>query len=257
MENQILAQVQGAVATLTLNRPNQFNALTQLMLEFGLRQIQEWSKKTSIRVVVIKAVGPAFCAGHDLKQLQAATDPNYPAALFALCSRFMQALAAAPQPVIAQVQGMATAAGCQLVAQADLAVASSNATFAVSGVNLGLFCATPSVALTRNILPKQAFEMLVTGDFIDAQTAQARGLINRVAQPEQLDTAVKQLCDAIVQKPQAAIAAGKQLFYAQQHMGLKAAYQLASQTMACNMIQPQTIEGINAFLEKRQPNWKS
>jgi enoyl-CoA hydratase/carnithine racemase len=256
VENQLLTQVDGHVASLILNRPAQMNALTESMLKQALRAVKQWSTDPSVRVIVIGANGKAFCAGHDLMQMTAQPQLEYYQYLFDLCSQWMQALTLAPQPVIARVQGMATAAGCQLVAQADLAVASDLAQFAVSGVNLGLFCATPSVALTRNLLPKQAFEMLVTGNFIDANTAKEQGLINQVVAPEQLDSAIKQLCDSILQKPAVAIAQGKKLFYAQRQMGLSAAYQLASQTMACNMMQADTVEGIQAFVEKRQPNWE-
>ncbi len=255
MDNEVLAQVENQVATLTLNRPAQMNALTESLLKQALSSVKLWSVDPSIRVIVIRANGKAFCAGHDLVQMTSQPQLDYYQYLFGLCSQWMQALVSAPQPVIARVHGMATAAGCQLVAQADLAVASSEAQFAVSGVNLGLFCATPSVALTRNLLPKQAFEMLVTGQFIDANTAKEQGLVNKVVAPEHLDHAVTQLCDSIVKKPAVAIAAGKKLFYAQRQMGLSAAYQLASQTMACNMMQTETVEGITAFVEKRQPNW--
>jgi enoyl-CoA hydratase/carnithine racemase len=160
-----------------------------------------------------------------------------------------------PQPVIAKVHGLATAAGCQLVAMCDLAIASSEAKFAVSGVNLGLFCSTPSVPLTRNLSRKQAFEMLVTGEFIDAKEAKDRGLVNQVVDKEHLDAAVTQLCKRIIDKPQVAISAGKQLFYRQLEMGIEAAYQLAGQTMACNMMDAQTREGVSAFVEKRSPTW--
>jgi enoyl-CoA hydratase/carnithine racemase len=255
--DHLLAQVDQHVATLTLNRPAQFNALTEPMLLAALQQVKTWSADPTVRVIVIAANGAAFCAGHDLKQMQAAHDLQAHQKLFTLCSSWMQALANAPQPVIAKVQGMATAAGCQLVAQADLAVAAEGAKFAVSGVSLGLFCSTPSVPLTRNVLPKQAFEMLVTGDFIDAHTALRYGLVNHVVPVQQLGARVEALCATIIQKPRVAIEAGKKLFYAQRHLGLASAYQMASHTMACNMMQEPTVEGIAAFIEKRPPNWKS
>jgi enoyl-CoA hydratase/carnithine racemase len=175
--------------------------------------------------------------------------------LFAACTRMMMSIQRMPQPVIAKVHGLATAAGCQLVAMCDLAIASSEAKFAVSGVNLGLFCSTPSVPLTRTLSRKQAFEMLVTGEFIDAKEAKDRGLVNQVVDTEHLDAAVTQLCNRIIDKPQVAISAGKQLFYRQLEMGIEAAYQLAGQTMACNMMDAQTREGVSAFVEKRSPTW--
>ncbi len=175
--------------------------------------------------------------------------------LFAQCSRMMLAIRALPVPVIARVQGLATAAGCQLVAQCDLAVASTEASFAVSGVNYGLFCATPSVPLLRNVPVKQAMEMLVTGDFIDAAQAQARGLVNHAVAPEQLDAEVARLVDSILAKPRTALAMGKELFYRQQELGVEAAYQLAGQTMAVNMMAPCAQEGVTAFTEKRKPRF--
>jgi enoyl-CoA hydratase/carnithine racemase len=181
---------------------------------------------------------------------------DYYQRLFAQCSRMMLTIQKLPVPVIARVNGIATAAGCQLVAQCDLAVASNSATFAVSGVNFGLFCSTPSVPLLRNIAPKQAMEMLLTGDFITAQQALERGLVNRVCAPEQLDAQVEQLVASILQKPRAAIAMGKELFYRQRELGIEAAYELASQTMAVNMMHECAQEGVGAFAEKRKPSWK-
>jgi enoyl-CoA hydratase/carnithine racemase len=187
--------------------------------------------------------------------MKARPDADYYRTLFADCARVMMLVQKMPQPVIARVHGIATAAGCQLVAMCDLAVASSDARFAVSGINVGLFCSTPSVALARNVGRKQAFEMLVTGDFIDAATAQQRGLVNRVTAPADLDAEIARLTDAIVAKPAVAIALGKELFYRQAEMGIEAAYQLAGQTMACNMIDAVAQEGVQAFIEKRRPNW--
>jgi enoyl-CoA hydratase/carnithine racemase len=207
------------------------------------------------RVVVLAAAGRAFCAGHDLKEMKADPRLAYYQQLFERCSKLMLRIQSMPQPVIACVHGLATAAGCQLVAMCDLAVASTEARFAVSGVNFGLFCATPSVALTRNVGRKAAFEMLVTGEFIDAETALARGLINRFTQPDELDQAVEQLAGAIVAKPALAISMGKQMFYRQQEMGIAAAYQLAGQVMACNMADDVAQEGVAAFIEKRKPAW--
>jgi enoyl-CoA hydratase/carnithine racemase len=245
--------IKGAVK-LTMNRPEAFNALSESMLASLEHAIEEIALSDA-RVVVLAAAGKAFCAGHDLKEMRAEPSLDYYRDLFARCSRMMLAIQRMPQPVIARVQGIATAAGCQLVAMCDLAVASDDARFAVSGVNLGLFCATPSVPLTRNVSRKAAFEMLVTGDFIDAQTALARGLVNRVASPDMLDDAVRTLAASIAAKPRAAVAAGKRLFYRQIETGIEAAYALASESMACNMMDDDTLEGTQAFIEKRKPRW--
>jgi len=209
----------------------------------------------AVRVLVIGGAGKAFCAGHDLRQIQANPRPEYHRWLFAECAKLMAQLRALPQPVIARVQGIATAGGCQLVASCDLAVAASTARFATSGINIGLFCATPAVPLARNIGQKQAFEMLITGDFIDAETARERGLVNRVVPPDQLDDEIGRLADSILAKPARIVAAGKALFYRQQDMGIDAAYQLAVQAMACNLLEPAAQEGIDAFLHKRKPAW--
>ncbi len=243
------------VATLTLNRPNAFNALSEELLQALQQQIDEIAQDASLRVLVIAASGKAFCAGHDLRQMRAEPELAYYQGLFDQCARMMMSLQKLPVPVIAKVQGVATAAGCQLVAQCDLAVAARSARFAVSGVNLGLFCATPSVALTRNVPRKAAFEMLATGDFISAEQAHNLGLINRVADPEELDAAVQTLVDRILGKPRLALALGKQLFYRQLETGMQAAYEDAAQTMACNMMDASALEGVQAFLDKRRPNW--
>nr|MCU0952376.1 enoyl-CoA hydratase [Burkholderiaceae bacterium] len=199
--------------------------------------------------------GKAFCAGHDLKQMKATPQQAYYQRLFADCARLMLKIQRLPQPVIARVHGVATAAGCQLVAMCDLAVAADVAKFAVSGINVGLFCSTPAVALSRNVSRKQAFEMLVTGEFIDAATACERGLVNRVVPADRLDAEVDSLARMIVAKPQVAIAMGKGMFYKQLEMGIEAAYQLAGQTMACNMVDDVAQEGVDAFMNKRRPNW--
>jgi len=243
------------VVTLTLNRPQQFNALSEEMLEALQRELDAVAADPSARVVVIAASGKAFCPGHDLKQMKANPSIDYYRALFAQCARLMMTIQRMPQPVIARVHGIATAAGCQLVAMCDLAVASSDARFAVSGINVGLFCSTPGVALSRNVGRKQAVEMLVTGDFIDAATAQARGLVNRVVPSDQLDAEVERLASSIVAKPRVAIAMGKELFYRQLEAGIDAAYQMAGQTMACNMSDDVAQEGVQAFMEKRKPRW--
>ncbi|MCH8620962.1 enoyl-CoA hydratase [Undibacterium sp. TS12] len=244
-----------AVCTLTLNRGERFNPLSEEMLTELLAAFKAIAVNEKIRVVVLAAAGKAFCAGHDLKQMQASPSDKYYKDLFGLCSKLMLSIQKLPQPVIARVHGLATAAGCQLVAMCDLAVAAEQARFAVSGVNVGLFCSTPAVALSRNVSRKQAMEMLLTGDFIDAQTALQRGLVNRVVSADQLDTCVAELVASIVAKPAVAISMGKQLFYKQLEMGVEAAYQLAGQTMACNMMDEAAQEGVQAFLEKRRPDW--
>jgi enoyl-CoA hydratase/carnithine racemase len=243
------------VVTLTLNRPQAFNALSEDMLAALQSNLDALSRDESVRVLVLAAAGKAFCAGHDLKEMRAQPSLDYYRRLFSQCTRVMLAIRRAPVPVIARVQGIATAAGCQLVAQCDLAVASSEARFAVSGVNLGLFCSTPSVALSRNVSCKTAFEMLVTGDFIDARQAQARGLVNRVVDPSALDTEVELLATSILRKPRVAVAMGKELFYRQAELGLEAAYEAAGETMACNMMEEPALEGVQAFIEKRAPRW--
>lgn len=243
------------IVTLTLNRPLDFNALNEALLDALQAAFDGVAGDESVRTVVLAAQGRAFCAGHDLKQMLAEPSLGYYQQLFARCSRMMLAIQRLPVPVIARVQGLATAAGCQLVAQCDLAVASTEARFGVSGVNLGLFCSTPSVPLVRNIAPKHAFEMLVTGEFITAQQALDHALVNRVALPEALDTEVERLVAAIVAKPRIAIAMGKELFYRQRELGSEAAYQLAGQTMAVNMAHETAQEGVRAFTEKRRPEW--
>lgn len=243
------------VVTLTLNRPDAFNALSEAMLSALQQALAGIAADDSVRVVVLAANGKAFCAGHDLKEMRAAPSLSYYQTLFDQCGRMMLAIQRLPVPVIARVQGVATAAGCQLVAMCDLAVAASTARFAVSGVNLGLFCSTPSVALSRNLGRKAAFEMLVTGEFIDARQALAQGLINRVVETADLDTEVARLVESILAKPRAAVSMGKNLFYRQLEKGIEAAYSDAVQTMACNMMEPSAMEGVQAFIDKRAPDW--
>lgn len=243
------------VATLTLNRPQQFNALSQEMMAALQTEFEALADDESVRVVVIGAQGKAFCPGHDLKQMRANPSLEYYQDLFTQCTKLMMTIQRLHAPVIARVHGIATAAGCQLVAMCDLAVASVDAKFAVSGINVGLFCSTPGVALSRNVGRKQAFEMLVTGDFIDAATARERGLINRVVPADQLDAEIEKLIASILSKPSSALAMGKDLFYRQLETGIEAAYQLAGQTMACNMIDESAQEGVQAFMEKRTPKW--
>ena len=249
------AQDSRGVRTLTLNRPQSFNALSEAMLAALQEELDAIAADESVRVVVLAAEGKAFCAGHDLKEMRARPSLGYYRELFAQCTRIMLGLVRLPVPVIARVQGIATAAGCQLVAQCDLAVASSAARFAVSGINLGLFCSTPSVPLLRNVPRKPAFEMLVTGDFIDAAQARSLGLVNRVAEPARLDAEIETLLASIVAKPRAVIAMGKELFYGQVELGLQAAYAAAGETMACNMLEEAALEGVQAFIDKRKPRW--
>ena len=243
------------VVTLTLNRPDAFNALSQAMLTSLQVALDAVATDDTVRVVVLAAAGKAFCAGHDLKEMRAAPSQDYYQSLFDQCGRVMLSIQRLPVPVVARVQGIATAAGCQLVAMCDLAVAVSTARFAVSGVNLGLFCSTPSVALSRNLGRKAAFEMLVTGEFIDAEQARTQGLINRVAKPALLDLEVNRLIDSILSKPRVALVMGKALFYRQLEEGIEAAYQDAAQTMACNMMDEAALEGVQAFIDKRPPAW--
>jgi len=243
------------IITLTLNRPQAFNALSESVLRALQAELDALHEDASARALVLAATGKAFCAGHDLKEMRAQPSLEYYRGLFAQCARMMTSLTRLPVPVIARVQGIATAAGCQLVAQCDLAVASSEARFAVSGVNLGLFCSAPSVPLSRNVARKQAFEMLVTGEFIDAHAAQARGLVNRVAEPAALDAELERLLASILTKPRSAIAIGKELFYKQLELGSDAAYEVAGATMACNMMDAAALEGVQAFIDKRAPRW--
>jgi enoyl-CoA hydratase/carnithine racemase len=241
------------VVTLTLNRPQAFNALSESMLGALQRELDALAADDAVRVVVLAAAGRAFCAGHDLKEMRAAPSLAYYQRLFAQCAAMMLSIQRLPVPVIARVQGIATAAGCQLVAQCDLAVAARSARFAVSGVNLGLFCSTPSVALSRNVTRKLAFEMLVTGAFIGADEARERGLVNRIADDDALDAELATLIDSILAKPRIAIAMGKDLFYRQAELGMGAAYEAAAQTMACNMMDEAALEGVQAFIDKRAP----
>jgi enoyl-CoA hydratase/carnithine racemase len=244
------------VVTLTLNRPQAFNALSEALLGALQRELDALERDGSTRVLVLAGAGKAFCAGHDLREMRAQPSLEYYQRLFTQCSALMLTLRRLPIPVIARVHGIATAAGCQLVAQCDLAVASSEARFAVSGVNLGLFCSSPGVPLSRNLPLKQAFEMLVTGDFIDAAAARERGLVNRVVAPEALDAEVQAVVASILRKPRIAIALGKELFYRQAELGLAAAYETANRTMACNMMESAALEGVQAFIEKRTPRWE-
>ena len=243
------------VHTLTLNDPDSFNTLSQAVMVLLQQALQRVAADEQARVVVLAAAGKAFCAGHNLKEMRAQPELAYYQDLIAQCSRMMLSIQSLPVPVIARVQGIATAAGCQLVAQCDLAVAANTARFGVNGIDVGLFCATPSVPLSRNIGAKQAMEMLLTGDFLDASQALQQGLVNRVTTPEGLDVELEKLVDAVLSKPREAVSMGKALFYKQREMGIEAAYQLAGQTMACNMAHAVAQEGVQAFIDKRKPQW--
>lgn len=254
-EPLVIRENLGSVVTLTLNCPKQFNALSVDMLSAMQTELDSIAQDSSIRVVVIAANGKAFCAGHNLKEMRANPEKAFQRALFEQCSQMMLTINRMPQVVIAKVEGIATAAGCQLVAACDLAVASDNAKFATSGISVGLFCSTPAVAVSRNLSRKQAFEMLITGEFIDAHTALHQGLINRVASAEQLDTTLQSLIDSIIAKSSVALTTGKTMFYNQLDMALAEAYEYASEVMSCNMMADDVSEGIDAFIEKRPAVW--
>ncbi len=241
---------------LTLNRADKFNALSEELLAELSAELARIATDPDARCVVLSGSGKAFCAGHDLAQMHANRRLSYYRDLFAACARVMEAIVALPVPVIARVHGVATAAGCQLVGACDLAVASTQARFAVSGINVGLFCSTPAVALSRNVSAKRAFEMLVTGDFIDAATAQDWGLINHAVVPDALDETVDGLVATICAKRPDAIRRGKALFHAQREVSRAEAYAMAAEVMAQNMMDANTAEGIDAFLEKRPPVWR-
>ena len=244
------------IATLTLNRPRQYNALSAALLTALNNELDAIAGDPGVRVVLVTGSGSAFCSGHDLKEMRGLASRGEVEALFAACSRMMQKLVALPQPVIAVVNGLATAAGCQLVAQCDLAVASAHARFAVSGINLGLFCSTPAVALSRNLGRKRAAEMLFGGEFIDADTALDWGLVNRVAQPEHLLEAAMAIAENLRSKPRESLAMGKALFYRQLEQPMGEAYKDATCVISANMDSDVAREGVDAFFAKRPPNWK-
>ena len=243
------------VHVVTLNTPAAFNTLSESVLTALQHALDLIAQDEQARAMVLAAAGKAFCAGHNLKEMRAHPQLVYYQQLFAQCTRMMLSIQNLPVPVIARVQGVATAAGCQLVAQCDLAVAVDTARFGVNGIDVGLFCSTPSVPLSRNIGAKQAMEMLLTGDFLNAAQAQTQGLINRVTPESELDTQVEHWVASILSKPREAVRMGKALFYQQREMGVAAAYQLAGQTMACNMVHPVAQEGVQAFIEKRPAQW--
>ena len=253
----VLATVENGIATLTLNRPQRFNPLSSQMIAAIQAELDAIAGNPSVRVLILAAEGKGFCAGHDLKEMRAHSDDKpWQRRLFDDCSRMMIALTEMPQPVIARVQGIATAAGCQLVSMCDLAVAAETATFAMPGVNIGVFCSTPAVGVVRNVGRKRAMEMLLTGEPIDAATAQSWGLVNRVVPGSRLDDEIRRFTDIILSRSSATIRFGKQAFYSQIDCPLGAAYDTTSETMACNMLLQDAAEGIDAFLQKRPASWR-
>lgn len=255
-EDILLRSEADGVATLTLNRPAARNALSTGLMAALQTELDAIAADRSVRVVVIAANGPAFCAGHDLREVRATPTRDAYEALFAQCSALMLSITRLPQPVIARVHATATAAGCQLVATCDLAVAAESARFATPGVNIGLFCSTPMVAVSRNLGRKQTMEMLLTGEMIDAEAARAGGLVNRVVPEAGLDTAIDAYCTQIASKSALTLKIGKEAFYRQLDMPLEDAYTFASDTMVTNMLARDAEEGIDAFLEKREPRWR-
>jgi enoyl-CoA hydratase/carnithine racemase len=253
----LLRQDEDAVAWLTLNRPAQRNALSVALLTALQEAIDAIARERKIKVVVIAGNGPGFCAGHDLKEMRANPGRQHYEALFGQCSRLMTSIVKLPKPVIARVHGIAAAAGCQLVATCDLVVAASDARFAVNGINVGLFCSTPMVALSRAVGRKPAMEMLLTGDLVSAEHAKSIGLVNRVVPPERLDEETRALARQIAGKLGLAVAIGKEAFYRQAELGLEAAYAYTGEVMTRNMLARETEEGIDAFIEKRPPRWES
>lgn len=252
----VLRQDQVGVVTLTLNRGERLNSLSQAMIAALQTELERVASEPSARVVVLAGAGKVFCAGHDLKEMSAHRNKAWQKELFDQCGRMMVYLTEMPQVVIARVHGIATAAGCQLVSMCDLAIAADTARFAVSGVNFGLFCSGPSVGLSRNVGRKQAMEMLLTGDFIDAHTAMERGLINRVVPLDKLDAELGRLCDSVLAKSAVAIRLGKKVFYEQIEQGMQGAYALANEVMASNAMTEDFAEGMDAFSQKRTPVWR-
>jgi enoyl-CoA hydratase/carnithine racemase len=254
-DDLVLRQDSAGVATLTLNRPQQRNALSRAMIAALRDELARLASDASVKALVLTGAGPGFCSGHDLKEIQANPDPAFYAALFEECAALMLALQALPQPVIARVHGIATAAGCQLVATCDLAIASTRATFATPGVHIGLFCSTPMVALSRNIPRKRALEMLMLGETIDAATAATYGLVNAVVEPDDLDAAVAGFTARLTAKSPLTLRIGKEAFYRQDEMTTAEAYAYTAAVMARNLATHDAAEGIDAFLAKRAPIW--
>ena len=256
-EPLVLAETRDGICTLTMNRGDRFNPLSRAMIAALEAELDRLFADTGARAVVLAANGRGFCAGHDLKELRAHPDAAWQRELFDACSRMMLKLTQLPQPVIARVHGIATAAGCQLVSMCDLAVAADTARFALPGVNVGVFCSTPAVGVARNIARKRVMEMLLTGEMIDAPTALAWGLVNRVVAAAELDAAVAHFTGIIKAKSARIVALGKRAFYQQIDRGLSGAYELTGEVMACNLLDPDAAEGIDAFLAKRAPRWNA
>lgn len=255
-ENDVLYSLDAGIATLTLNRPRSYNTLTEAVIAALSAYLVEIANSAAVRVVIIAATGKAFSTGHDLKEMNAHRDQTFYRVLLTNCSQMMQRIVALPQPVIAQVQGVATAAGCQLVATCDLAVASRNARFATNGIRNGLYCATPAVALSRVVTRKHALELLLTGDFIDAERAAAIGLVNQVVDETALTDATRSLAFRIAENSPYAVRLGKASFYRQVTQELATAYDGASEDLVCNLLSSDGMEGLNAFSEKRAPKWR-
>lgn len=254
----VVRTAEGPIVTLTLSRGERFNPLSSAMIAALQVELDQLASDNAARVVVLAAQGKGFCAGHDLKEMRAhAGDEVWQRGLFDACSRMMVTLTRIPQPVIARVHGIATAAGCQLVSMCDLAVAAETATFALPGVNIGVFCSTPAVGVGRNVSRKRAMELLLTGQAIDARTAHAWGLVNRVVPADGLDAEIRAFADLIIARSPATIALGKRTFYRQLDGTLESAYDLAGESMACNMGYEDAVEGIDAFLGKRPPVWRA
>jgi len=256
LQPYVLSDTHGGIATLTLNRGERFNPLSRDMISAFQAELDRIAADSSVRTVVIAGAGKGFCAGHDLKELRSHVDLDWQKELFDACSVMMLTLTRLPQPVIARVHGIATAAGCQLVSMCDLAVATDTAKFALPGVNVGVFCTTPAVGVVRNIARKRVMEMLLTGETIDAATALAWGLVNRVVPAAELDGAVARFAEIIGGRSASVIAQGKKAFYAQVDLGLGAAYDFTGNVMACSAIDAAAQEGIDAFVEKRAPRWE-
>jgi enoyl-CoA hydratase/carnithine racemase len=254
-EDLLLVEAADGIATVTLNRPGQFNALSSALIDKMQSTLDRIAADSLVRVVVLAARGRGFCSGHDLKEIRGMANVAEVESLFARCSRMMMTLIGLPQPVIAKVHGLATAAGCQLVATCDLAVASTAATFATPGVNIGAFCSTPGVALGRAVGRKHAMEMLLTGTPVSADRACAMGLVNRVVSPDALDAEVSALATLIASRSSAAIAGGKRVFYRQLEMPLAEAYETAGHSISCDFFTEDGKEGVDAFLGKRTPRW--
>ncbi|WP_455373605.1 enoyl-CoA hydratase [Limibacillus halophilus] len=255
-EELLLREDREGVAWLTLNRPQAYNALSLGLMEAATAELERIAKDRNVRAVVFQGSGKGFCAGHDLKELRANPTRAFYERTFAACSRMMLGVVALPQPVIAKVHGIATAAGCQLLATCDLAVAAETARFGTPGVNIGLFCSTPMVALSRNVGRKQAMQMLLTGEMIDAPTALSFGLINEAVPEERLAEAAEAWADKVKRKSAHVLKIGKQAFYHQAELGLEEAYDYTARVMVENMLAKDAEEGIDAFIEKRQPQWQ-